>query len=48
MIVDWLDNNDVNALNVAGHRESVCPGIGARVERFMLDLLRRLGHVAVG
>ena len=45
MIVEWIDARDLQLLNVAGNRESVCPGIGERVERFMGELLRRIGHV---
>ena len=48
MVLDCLEAHDVGVLNVAGHRESVCPGIGERVERFMRELFRQLGHVAVG
>ncbi|MBV8078038.1 MAG: hypothetical protein JO284_16645 [Planctomycetaceae bacterium] len=39
-----LRENKIRILNVAGHRESKAPGIGARVERFLADGLRRLGH----
>jgi len=31
-------------LNVAGNRESEAPSIGDRVERFLADVFRRLGH----
>jgi hypothetical protein len=37
-------NRHVKALMVAGNRESKSPGIGARVERFMAEVLRQLGH----
>jgi hypothetical protein len=46
-VAQWLtstfDNLDDDVkLLVAGNRESKSPGIGAAVEAFMLDLLRRL------
>ena len=31
------------ALNVAGNRESVAPGIGARVGAFLAEVFKRLG-----
>ena len=34
----------VRILNVAGNRESEAPSIGDRVERFLADMFRRLGH----
>jgi hypothetical protein len=34
----------VRVLNVAGNRESVSPRIGARVERFMGAVFRRLAR----
>jgi hypothetical protein len=48
MILEWLDARDTHVLNVAGNRESVCPGIGERVERFLVAVLKRLGHVPPG
>jgi hypothetical protein len=39
----WVRDNGIRVLNVAGNRESVSPGIGVRVERFMNAVLRRLG-----
>jgi hypothetical protein len=40
----WIVEHKVRVLNVAGNRESRAPGIGARVERFLADVFRRLGH----
>lgn len=36
---DWLAAHDVECLNVAGNRESVSPGIGDRVEKFIVGAL---------
>lgn len=41
-VAEWLEAEGVRILNVAGNRESVNPGIGARVERFMAEVLRQL------
>ena len=44
-VVAWLRARPhVRTVNVAGNRESTSPGIGARVERFMADVFRQLGH----
>jgi hypothetical protein len=44
-VAAWLDAKPhIKVLNVAGNRESKAPGIGARVERFLSALFRRLGH----
>jgi hypothetical protein len=43
-VAAWLAENRVRVLNVAGSRESKARGIGARVERFLVDDFRRLGH----
>jgi hypothetical protein len=45
---DWLAAHDVRTLNVAGSRESKAPGIGERVEAFLGQVFRRLGHRPVG
>jgi hypothetical protein len=37
---DWLAENRVRVLNVAGNRESKAPGLGARVERFLALVFR--------
>lgn len=36
---NWLDSEDVRILNVAGPRESSCPGIAAQAERLVGALL---------
>ena len=33
---DWVRDHGIEVLNVAGPRESNCPGIGSRAERFLL------------
>jgi hypothetical protein len=48
MVLDRLDAHEVAELNAAGNRESVIPGIGERVERLIVYVLKRLGHVPVG
>jgi hypothetical protein len=47
-LAGWLNAKGVRVLNVAGNRESRQRGIGARVERFLRDVSRRLGHSEVG
>ncbi len=42
-VTQWLRNHpQIQVLNVAGNRESKNPGIGARVERFLTVVFRRL------
>ncbi|MGH7457698.1 MAG: putative molybdenum carrier protein [Longimicrobiaceae bacterium] len=36
---DWLEEQRVNVLNLAGPRESQSPGIGARTREFLIGLL---------
>lgn len=43
-VAAWIAANDIKVLNVAGNRESKAPGIGARVERFLADVFRRLAE----
>jgi hypothetical protein len=43
-VAGWLAEKQVRVLNVAGNWESQQRGIGGRVERFMRDVFRRLGH----
>lgn len=43
-VVRWLGISGFRVLNVAGNRESTAPGIGARVERFMLAVFGQLGR----
>jgi Circularly permutated YpsA SLOG family len=38
----WIRSNKVRVLNVAGNRELINPGIGERVEVFMLAVFRKL------
>jgi len=38
----WIVARQVKVLNVAGNRESKAPGIGDRVERFLVEVFRRL------
>jgi hypothetical protein len=41
--VQWLRNQpQVHVLNVAGNRESKNPGIGERVERFLIAVFKRV------
>jgi hypothetical protein len=42
--VDWIAEHKIHVLNVAGNREQDEPGIGARVEQFLSQVLRLLGH----
>ncbi len=43
-LTGWLVAQFVEVLNVAGNRESTEPGIGARVERFLVATLGRLAE----
>jgi Circularly permutated YpsA SLOG family len=40
--VEWIRAGRFRVVNIAGHRESVAPGIGDRVERFLADVFRQL------
>ncbi len=41
----WLSSQpSITVLNIAGNRESKASGIGRRVEHFLLELFRQLGH----
>jgi Circularly permutated YpsA SLOG family len=43
-VADFLRSSPhFRTVMVAGNRESRAPGIGARVERFLCDVFRRLG-----
>jgi hypothetical protein len=46
-VAAWIAENKVKSLNVAGNRERDEPGLGDRVERFLGQLLERLGHERV-
>jgi hypothetical protein len=39
--VEWLRSGDLKSLNVAGPRESICPGIGAAAEAWLSEVFRR-------
>ena len=41
-VAAWIEGEEVRVLNGAGNRESKSPGIGDRVERFMLAVFRKL------
>jgi hypothetical protein len=42
-VVAWLRRNpQIKRLNVAGNRESKNPGIGERVERFLMVVFKRV------
>jgi Circularly permutated YpsA SLOG family len=46
-IADWLSRNHaIKRLNVAGNRESMAPGSGARVEQFLIQVFRQITHPA--
>jgi hypothetical protein len=45
---EWVRSGGYRVLNVAGHRESAMPGIGARAEAFLAAVLRQLGDRAGG
>nr|CAG8456058.1 10999_t:CDS:2 [Entrophospora candida] len=38
-VINWMNVNQVNALNVAGPRESNCPGLYNKAKKFMIALL---------
>jgi Circularly permutated YpsA SLOG family len=40
LLRDWLEENRIRVLNVAGSRESGCPGIEAAVAAFLVEALR--------
>ena len=41
-IVEFITTNNPKVINIAGNRESVNPGITARVEKMLTDAFRRL------
>jgi Circularly permutated YpsA SLOG family len=41
-VVAWLRKHEVRVLNAAGNRESGNPGIGERVERFLIRVFRQI------
>jgi hypothetical protein len=46
-VANWIIENQISTLNVAGNRESVEPGIGGRVKRFLDQVLEQLGFQRV-
>ena len=43
-VASWIEDHRIGTLNVAGNLEGDEPGIGDRVERFLSQTLRLLGH----
>jgi hypothetical protein len=43
-VAAWIVESKISVLNVAGNRESVEPGIGDRVERFLGQVLEQLSR----
>ena len=43
---DWIVQNGIRVLNVAGNRERKAPGICEHIERFLLAVFDRLGRPA--
>jgi hypothetical protein len=43
-VAAWIVAEEVRVLNCAGNRESTAPGIGGRVEAFMVAIFRRLAE----
>ena len=39
-VVDWIADNNIGVMNVAGPRESSSPGIAKKVEAFLVNALR--------
>jgi hypothetical protein len=44
-VAAWIEAEEVRVLNVAGNRESTAPGIGNRVERFMVAVFHNLANI---
>lgn len=42
-VVDWIVQNGIQVLNVAGNRESKSPGITSRVTSFLSEVFRAMG-----
>jgi hypothetical protein len=43
-VATWIAENQIRTLNMAGNHESEEPGIGARAEQFLVQVLQQLGH----
>jgi hypothetical protein len=41
-LTEWIAREEIRVLNVAGPRESECPGVGTRAKRFLEEALRPL------
>jgi len=41
-IISFIQLNNPKIINIAGNRESVSPGITARVEKLLIDAFRRI------
>jgi hypothetical protein len=41
-VIVWLEHHRVATLNIAGPRESTCPGIAEQAQRFLVRLLNRV------
>ncbi len=41
-VFNWIQSNDIRVLNVAGPRESKCPGIYEAAKAFLTDLFQAL------
>ncbi|MDB4539517.1 putative molybdenum carrier protein [Saprospiraceae bacterium] len=39
-VCQWIEEQQINVLNIAGPRESSCRGIGKQAERFLVDVLK--------
>lgn len=44
-VVNWIIDNDVKVLNVAGNRESKSPGIAFVVRNFMRKVLQKMQNI---
>jgi hypothetical protein len=45
-VINWIKEYKIETLNVAGNRESTCPGIQAFVERFITEVIEGLKNEA--
>jgi Circularly permutated YpsA SLOG family len=43
-VAEWIKENKIKTLNVAGNPEHEEPGIGEKAERFLGEVLEQLGH----
>lgn len=42
-VVKWINDNNIEILNVAGNSEKTCNGIGLEVENYLTELFQALG-----